>query len=226
MLPRYESQIKELQQMISKMMGRIVTASQMTLDAYSKHESEKFMDAISELKGLEHEANTIDNEVIKTFALFGPEANELRMLVAYLKMTNELVRIGEGVKKYARRMKEHCESECDLSPLDTTIIQLHKSSLTALKYIAECFDQMGNCEIDDFYRKIMVEESKNDDLFAIIEKDILSQIIRESELSTEYVRVLGTLRKLERSCDRSVNIANLMLYAQKGGEMNIYNPIG
>jgi phosphate transport system protein len=223
MLPRYESQIKELQQMISQLMKRIIKASETTLGAYSNHETEKFLDAISELKGLEQEANTIDNEVIKTFALFGPEANELRMLVAYLKMTNELVRISDGVKKYARRMKEHCESECDLTPLDATIIQLHKSSLTALKYIAECFDQIDACEIDDFYRKVMVEESKNDDLFAIIEKDILAQIIQESELSTEYVRVLGTLRKLERSCDRSVNIANLMLYAQKGGEINIYN---
>ncbi len=223
MLPRYENQINELQQMISQLLDRIVKASEITLEAYSNQQSDKFMDAVSQLKGIEQDANAIDNEIIKTFALFGPEANELRMLVSYLKMTNEIIRIGEGVKKYARRMKEHTESECDLSPLDATIIQLHKSTLTALRYIAECFNQMGECEIDDFYRKVMVEESKNDDLFGIIEKDILAQIINASELSSEYVRVLGTLRKLERSCDRSVNIANLMLYAQKGGEMHVYN---
>jgi phosphate transport system protein len=223
MLPRYESQVNELQQMISKLLDRIVQASETTLEAYNENQHEKFISAVTALKGLEQDANAIDNEIIKTFALFGPEANELRMLVAYLKMTNEIVRIGEGTKKYARRMKEHFESDCNLEPLNTTIIQLHKSSLTALKYIAECFNQMHDCEIDDFYRKVMVEESKNDDLFAIIEKDILAQIINESELSTEYVRVLGTLRKLERSCDRSVNIANLMLYAQKGGEMHVYS---
>ena len=209
--------------MISQLLDRIVNASEVTLEAYSNHQSEKFMDAVSALKGIEQDANAIDNEIIKTFALFGPEANELRMLVSYLKMTNEIIRIGEGVKKYARRMKEHSESECNLSPLDTTIIQLHKSTLTALRYIAECFNKMGECDIDDFYRKVMVEESKNDDLFGIIEKDILAQIINEAELSSQYVRVLGTLRKLERSCDRSVNIANLMLYAQKGGEMHVYS---
>lgn len=223
MLPRYESQINELRQMISQILERIVTASEMTLDAFSNHEGEKFTEAVSALKGLEQEANAIDNEVIKTFALFGPEANELRLLVAYLKMTNEIVRIGDGVKKYARRMKEHYEGECDLAPLEATIVQLHKSTLNALNYIAECFNRMGECDIDGFYRKVMVEESKNDDLFAIIEKDILAQIIKSSELSSEYVRVLGTLRKLERSCDRSVNIANLMLYAQKGGEMHVYS---
>jgi len=68
----------------------------------------------------------------------------------------------------------------------------------------------------------MVEESKNDDLFSILEKEIMTQIMGEQELSVEYVRVLGTLRKLERACDRSVNIANLLLYAARGGEMHIY----
>lgn len=209
--------------MISGLLKRIVLASETTLEAYSSHQGEHFEDAVAELKGIELEADTIDNEVIKTFALFGPEAKELRLLVAYLKMTNELVRIGEGVKKYAYRMKEHCESECDLTPLDTTIVQLQKSTINALKYLLECCDGIENCDAESVYRKVMVEESKNDDLFAIVEKEILSMIIKEAELSGEYVRVLGTLRKLERSCDRSVNIASLMLYAQKGGTMHSYS---
>jgi len=50
----------------------------------------------------------------------------------------------------------------------------------------------------------------------------MTLIIDERELSIEYVKVLGTLRKLERACDRSVNIANLMMYAQQGGEMSNY----
>ena len=223
MLPRYENKVKEIQEMITSLLENIVTSSQKSLEAYGNHNSEAFDDVKSNLKSIETDANTIDNEIIKTFALFGPEANELRSLVAYLKMTNELVRIGEGVKKYARRMKEHCESECNLRPLDNTIIQLHKSSLNALQYILDCFLMPESCDIDEIYRKVMVEESKNDDLFAILEKEILNQVMHGDELSIEYVRVLGTLRKLERSCDRSVNIARLMIFAQKGGEIHIYN---
>jgi phosphate transport system protein len=44
----------------------------------------------------------------------------------------------------------------------------------------------------------------------------------EQELSVEYVNVLSTLRRLERGCDRAVNIANLLLYAAQGGEMRVY----
>jgi phosphate transport system protein len=68
----------------------------------------------------------------------------------------------------------------------------------------------------------MVEESKSDDFFSLLEKEIMSLIIDSKELATEYVKVLGTLRKLERSCDRSVNIANLIIYAKKGGSIQQY----
>jgi phosphate transport system protein len=94
--------------------------------------------------------------------------------------------------------------------------------LNALNYILECFNQNDECNFEDNYRKVLVEESMNDDLFSILEKDIFTQIIDEKELSIEYVKVLGSLRKLERSCDRSVNIANLMMYAKEGGEIQIH----
>ncbi len=222
MLPKYEQKIKDIQSMIAELMGQVVEANQITLDAYKAHDLAQYDRVKNVLKSIDSEANAIDNEIVKTFALFGPEAQELRMLVAYLKLTNELLRIAEGSKKYARRMREHCEGECNLAPFDDIVIKLHTTSLNAMMYIEECFNKPGECNVEELYRKIMVEESKNDDLFSILEKEIMTQIMGEQELSVEYVRILGTLRKLERACDRSVNIANLLLYAAKGGEINIY----
>ena len=119
-------------------------------------------------------------------------------------------------------MREHLDSECDLKPLNATILPLHKSTITSLELIYECFAHLDECNIEDNYRKVMVEESKNDDFFAVLEKDIMTNIIDEKELAIEYVKVLGSLRKLERSCDRTVNIANLMMYAKNGGEIHLH----
>lgn len=222
MLPKYEQKIKDIQSLIAELMGQVVAANKITLDAYKNHDVAKYDSVRDVLKSIGTEANEIDNEIVKTFALFGPEAHELRMLVAYLKLTNELLLIAEGSKKYAKRMREHCEGECNLTPFNEIVIQLHTTALNAMTYIEECFTKQGECNVEDLYRKIMVEESKNDDLYAILEKEIMTQIMGEQELSVEYVRILGTLRKLERACDRAVNIANLLLYSAKGGEINIY----
>ena len=222
MLPRYENKINEIQKMLSNLISEVVQAHNQALVAFKDHNVDQFDAVKGTLKTIQSEANAIDNEIVKTFALFGPEAQELRMLVAYLKLTNELLRIAEGSKKYASRMREQCEGECNLKPFDEIVIQLHTTALNAMIYIEACFKKPGECNVEDLYRKVMVEESKNDDLFSILEKEIMTQIMGEQELSVEYVRILGTLRKLERACDRSGNIANLLLYAAKGGGIKDY----
>lgn len=223
MLPRYENKLNDIRSMISDLMLQIIRSSEDTLNAFENNQSTLFESARTHLKNLQNDANKIDNEIIKTFALFGPEADELRLLVAYLKMTNELDRIGDGMRKYSKRLEEHCKGECDLSVITNTIIQLHKTTLNALQYLYECLKSKELCDAEELYRKVMVEESKNDDLFSIMEKELLTLIITSGDLSVEYVKVLGTLRKLERSGDRAVNIAALLLYAQKGGELHIYS---
>lgn len=223
MSTKYDTKIDDIREKIYTLLSTITTANELSLEACQNADEAKYKNVQSSLDKIGMQGDAIDNEIIKTFALFGPEAKELRFLVAYLKMTNEIVLIGEGIKKYSRRMKEHSQSGCDLTPLKPSIILLHKSTINALNYILECFQQNDDCNFEDNYRKVLVEESMNDDLFSVLEKDILNQIITAKELSIEYVRVLGTLRKLERSCDRSVNIANLMMYANVGGEIQAYS---
>jgi len=222
MLPRYESKLREIQGMVAEIIHKEVRANQLALEAFTQNNLEGYDEAISRLKTIESDGNLVDNEIVKTFALFGPEAQELRALVAYLKMTNELVRIAFGTKKYARRIREHLQKGCDLSAFENVITQLHKSVVNALQYIYDCVIDQKNCNVEETYRKVMVEESKSDDLFAILERDIMAKIVSEGERSAEFVRILGTLRKLERVCDRAVNVANLLLFEQKGGVLKSY----
>jgi len=222
MLPRYENKLREIQNMVAEIIQKEVTANKMALEAFTQKNLEEFEAASAHLKTIESEGNAVDNEIVKTFALFGPEAQELRALIAYLKMTNELVRIADGSKKYARRIREHMQSACDLASFENVIVQLHKSVVSALGYIYDCVANIQTCDVEETYRKVMVEESKNDDLFAILEKDIMNQIISENELASDYVQVLGTMRKLERVCDRAVNVANLLMFEQKGGQLKSY----
>ena len=129
MLPRYENKINEIQGMLAQLISEVVQAHTQALDAYKSQNPDDFDKVKVTLKGIQNEANAIDNEIVKTFALFGPEAQELRLLISYLKMTNELIRIGEGAKKYAKRMKEHCQGECSLESLNDVIIKLHSGPL-------------------------------------------------------------------------------------------------
>ncbi|HEX5623427.1 MAG TPA: PhoU domain-containing protein [Sulfuricurvum sp.] len=222
MLPRYENKLNEIRSMLCTLVSSIIQANQNTLSAFENNQNDAYESAKKYLKNIQAEANKIDNEVIKTLALYGPEAEELRLLVAFLKMTNEFDRIGESMKKYNNRLQELCASGCDISIMTSSVIQLQKTTLNALEYIHEYLESMSSADAEELFRKVSVEESKNDDLFSIIEKDLLNLIVNSHELSADYVKVLSTLRKLERTGDRTVNIAALLLYAQKGGEIHLY----
>ena len=222
MLPRYENKLNEIRTQLSRLVASIISANTQTLQAFEKNQDDLYESARISLKGIQTDANIIDNEVIKTLALYGPEGEELRLLVAFLKMTNELDRVGENMKKYNNRIQELCRGECDITIMTSSIIQLQKTTLNALQYIHDYIESINTSDAEELFRKVSVEESKNDDLFSIIEKDLLNLISESHELSADYVKVLSTLRKLERTGDRTVNIAALLLYAQEGGELNFH----
>lgn len=222
MLSHYENKLNEIHTMICDVLSDIISSSKSSLVAFQTDDLSLYYSAKSDIKNLQSDTNKIDNEIIKIFALFAPEATELRLLVAYLKMTNELNRIGDGVRKYNRRLSELHSKSSDIAMLKNSIILLHKTTIDALEYIKNCLDSIEQCDSEELYTKVLIEESKNDDLFSIVEKELLGFIIDSGELGLEYIKTLSTLRKLERIGDRSVNIASLLTYAQKGGKLNIH----
>ncbi|MDF1881460.1 phosphate uptake regulator PhoU [Sulfurimonas sp. MAG313] len=222
MLPSYRSQIITIREKLAKLVSEVVDAHNSILEAYKTKNISMFDEVKGILKSIQTEANVIDNEIILTLSLFDIEEHELRLLITYLKITNELIRIGEGAKKYARRMKAHCDSDCNLDSFSDVIIKLHSSSISALKFIEGCFSDYDEYDYENLYRCVMVEESKCNDLYSILEKDIHSRIIIEGELSIEYVRVLSTLRKLERASEYAINITKLMIHSQEDGEIKSY----
>jgi phosphate transport system protein len=222
MLPRYENKLNDIRTQLCHLTSAIICANKETLNAFENSQDESYENAKKCLKSIQSDANTIDSEVIKTLALYGPEADELRLLIAFLKMTNEFDRIGENMKKYNIRLQELCRGECDITVMTPSIIQLQKTTLNALGYINDYLENLATSDAQELFRKVSVEESKNDDLFSVIEKDLLNLISDSHELSADYVKVLATLRKLERTGDRTVNIASLLLYAQQGGELNFH----
>ena len=174
------------------------------------------------LKNTESQANEIDQNILKTFALFEPEAVELRELVAYLKITSEIVRLSDNIKSFSKRMKGHINSEVDFTLLQEHSNHLAKSAFKSIRFAIESLYLKEKEEISDKYRKVCVEESKTDDLYSILEKNIMADLCKDIEKSADSIEILSTMRKLERMADRAVNITKLIRFARRGGEIKYF----
>ncbi len=219
MLDKYEEQLLELHKLLETLGDNIVSAASQAQSGVESLSAQNFENAKDILKNADSQANEIDQNILKTFALFEPEAMELRELIAYLKITSELVRLSDNIKSFSKRMNGHINSDLDFSTLQEFSTHLAKSAFSSIEFSVNSLLTKDKEETTNLYRKVCVEESKTDDLYSILEKNIMADLCKNIETSTESIGIMSTMRKLERMADRSVNITKLMLFARKGGEM-------
>lgn len=223
MLERADASLKTIESEIHDILDAIIESNAKAVEAYETKEKTHYEQARSLLLTLESDADAIDDAIVMNLGNPALSESERNLLVTHLKIVYELVRIGSSTRKYSKRIETFCTESEIICPYEPLIVPLHQSALRALMLIRDCFKNMAFCDVEDNYRKVMVEESKNDDLYGIVEQEILGGIQNATERSVDFVKVLATIRKLERICDRAGNIANLMIFAKTGGKLSTYS---
>ena len=219
MLKPYEEKLKLIKSEVEKLGLDIVEALEVCLKALNERKIENLKNVeVSEKKFLV-KSNEIDNLIITTLALYTPEARDLRRMVAFLKITNEMVRTAANTKDFAKMFKKSYSNDLNTAIILEYAIPLLKSALLSLQTATSIIDEHDEKHIEEKYHRVVVEESKTDDLYLMIEKNILKLITKNLDLSKEYFDILSALRRLEKIADRAVSIANLLQFAQVGGDI-------
>jgi len=220
MLKNFEAMIEQIQNDIYTMGNKVVLANEKSLEAIKSSDIELFKKSKSELNNLAYASDKIDNLILKTLALHQPEAKDLRSMVSYLKITNEIVRAGTNTKNFIKHFSRSLHSEIDFENILEFSIPLQNASILAIKTAIQIVKMDDTQLIEESFQKVLVEESKTDDLYAMIEKNLLKKLSKEVELSKDYLDILSSLRRLEKVADRAASIANLLVFAQVGGELH------
>jgi len=221
MLSTEKEKLKTIVEQIKALGQSTLSTSEDILEALKNCDSSCDMSQIHVLsKKQRYEAiDEIDNLIITVFALYSPEARDLRLLVAYLKITNEFDRIAKQCNAFIRDFPNAIFSDIDKDFILEYAVPLQKSSVNTLNSVVNLLAEKDKDQIQELYTEIVIEESKNDDLYKIIEKSLLKKMKKELHLSYEYQSVMAALRRLEKIADRALSIANLMHYAKIGGEL-------
>ena len=219
MLKPYEEKLKLIKSDVEKLGLDIVEALEVCLKALNERKIENLKNVeVSEKKFLV-KSNEIDNLIITTLALYTPEARDLRRMVAFLKITNEMVRTAANTKDFAKMFRRSYSEDLNTNTILEYTIPLLKSALLSTKTAISIIDEQEIAKVEEKYQRVIVEESKTDDLYLMIEKNILKLITQKLDLSKEYFDLLSSLRRLEKIADRSVSIASLLQFAKLGGDI-------
>ncbi len=219
MLKPYEAKLINVKSEIQQIALSVIDSLELCLKALNDRRIEDLSNVEITEKKVLAKSSEIDNIIVSTLALYSPEAKDLRRLVSFLKITNELVRTAANTKDFAKNFKKSYSNDLDTAIILEYTIPLLKSALLSLKTSASIIDEHDEKQIEEKYHKVVVEESKTDDLYLMIEKNILKLIAQKLDLSKEYFDILSSLRRLEKIADRAVSIAKLLQFAQIGGDI-------
>jgi phosphate transport system protein len=152
----------------------------------------------------------LEEECLKVLALYQPVANDLRFIVAVLKMNNDLERMGDiaaNIAKRARWLARHDPIEWPyrIEPMAEAVRSMVKRALDALIE--------GNAELA---RQVCLADDEVDDQKRQMTRAV-RQAMRERPDDTDALaKLLDVPRHLERIADLATNMAEDVIYLVEG----------
>jgi|TARA_R110002074_G_scaffold114782_1_gene245433 phosphate transport system protein len=156
----------------------------------------------------------IDEQCNRIIVMRQPTATDLRFIMAVIKTTNDLERIGDEAKRIARQA-------IDISARGT-IPELFSS----MEQLAERVKDMLNRSLDAFARKNIEEavlvinlDSKVDRDYENLTRQQITHMMEDPRKIHASIDLLWSARALERIGDRSCNICEYVIYLVKGKDV-------
>lgn len=217
MLSNFKEDIEKIKSNVISIGEGLVKSNELLLDAIQDCDMTKFEDSKGYIKNVSQKTSMIDNEIIRVLALYNPEAKDLRQAVSYFKITNEFLRATTNTRSFIKGFTDVCD-DMDIKTLNEYTIPMQTSTVKALKAAISMINIECEDELRETYNEVLIEESKTDDLYEMVEKNLFQQA-KQSDDFEKYHNMLKALRKSEKVADRASSIANLLLYIKVGGNI-------
>lgn len=218
MATKFQENLQEIKSNVTNIGTGLVNANKLLLDAIKSSNTQKFEEAKSHIKNISAKTDDIDNNIIKVLALYTPEAKDLRKVIAYLKITNELSRACSNTRSFIRGFTDVC-TDVDVSTINEYAVPMQNSTLNAIKISVAMLDIDDEDEIREVYNEVLIEENKADDLYEMVERRLLAEANGTNDFE-KYHKMLKALRKSSKIAARAISIANLLVYAKVGGSFH------
>lgn len=217
MVSKFQTSLDEIKGKILEIGNGLLEANTLINVAIKTCDAEKFQEARTHIKNIGSKSDAIDNSIIKVLALYTPEARDLRQVIAYLKITNELSRACSNTRSFIRGFTAVC-SDVDVATLNEYAVPMQSSTVKAIELTLSMIVCDDEEEIGEIYNDVLIEENKTDDLYEMVERNLSAQADGLKSFE-KFHKMLRALRKSGKIASRAISIANLLVYAKKGGSL-------
>ncbi len=216
----FEHELDQLRGLITDMGGMVERQTALAAAAVREHDAEAAEQAIAADPEVDALERACEQFVIRLLALRQPLAQDLRQIVAALKISGELERIGDYAKNVAKR-------SLVLARLDAPF------ATAGIGHMAELVQENLKAVIDAFgagdaEQALAVWRSDQaiDDLYNALFRELITYMMEDARAITPCTHLLFIAKNLERIGDHATNIAEMIYYAARGEPLPEDRPKG
>jgi len=206
----YEDELKRLRELIARMGG--LAERQVADSAYAlvRRDSELAGEVVGRDAPIDALEREVDAFCVRLLALRQPMASDLRFIVAALKISQDIERIGDYARNVAKR---------------SIIIsgQPFLGGVNGFQWMAQLVQRNLKDSIDAFVRddadlaeRVWAADAPVDDIYTGIFREMLTHMMEDPRNITAATHMLFIAKNFERIGDHATNIAETVHYAVRG----------
>jgi phosphate transport system protein len=216
----YDEELRRLRDTIVRMGGVVESQlgeCQVALLKRDSEAAERVMATDPQVDAMERE---VDAAVIRLLALRQPVANDLRGIVAAMRIASDLERAGDYATNVAKRAI--VLANLPSVPAVTGIARINRMALEMIK------DVLDSYVAGDAGRAIEVwnRDDQVDKLYTGVFRELLTYMMEDPRNITPCTHMLFIAKNLERVGDHATNIAETIHYALTGAVLPNTRPKG
>lgn len=206
----FDEDITRLRGLIAEMGGLAEVALQDAMDALSRGDDELAEKVIRGDKKIDALESEVDKLAVRIIALRAPMADDLREVIAALKIAGVVERIGDYSKNIAKASREIGERK-KFEPL------------TLLPAMADVAGEMVHDVLTAYAardavlaREVIATDEKVDAFYNSIFRNVVTHMVENPATISAGAQLLFVARNIERVGDHATNVAEMVHFAATG----------
>nr|WP_295671354.1 phosphate signaling complex protein PhoU [Sphingomonas sp.] len=209
----FDEEIGDLRALIAQMGGMAEEAIRAAVEALRRHDLEAAATIVTGDKAIDALEVQVEQLAIRIIALRAPMADDLREVVAALKIAGVIERIGDYAKNIAKRVPL-IDVQGDLEPL-SVLPAMANLAIAMVHDVLDAFaarDPKAALDVCERDRQV-------DDFYNSLFRVLVTHMMENPKTIGQMAHLLFIAKNLERVGDHATNVAEMVYYAATGTHM-------
>jgi phosphate transport system protein len=209
----FDEDLNRLRGLISEMGGRAEQALLQAMTALSNGDLDLAAQVVRDDKKIDALESEVEQLAVQTIALRAPMADDLREMIAALKIVSVVERIGDYAKNIGKRVALMDQARS----IEAIPLLMSMSSIVA-ELIRDALDSFAARDAELAVR-VTVRDKNVDDFYNSIFRTLVTFMMENPKYISESAHLLFVAKNLERMGDHATNIAEMVYYVVTGERM-------